>query len=178
MIDNDTIAAISSEAKSSSLTDDLVPSPKKKNVSPYIIFLAMGIHASFTGLALGVFDNLAGFFGFFVAIVLHKWAEALTIGISFAKSEIHPKAAFTLAIISSLATPFGVLIGYLFDSSSGYVKGTLLGISAGTFIYISTTEIIVEEFSVGKRKVLKYVFLQFGILLMVGMWFIEQFTGD
>jgi len=34
----------------------------------------------------------------------------------------------------------------------------MMGASAGTFIYISSSEIIVEEFSISKYKIWKYMF--------------------
>jgi solute carrier family 39 (zinc transporter), member 1/2/3 len=49
-----------------------------------------------------------------------------------------------------------------------------MGVSAGTFIYISTVEIIVEEFSFTAHKYKKFLFLNFGIVLMSLVWVIEQ----
>ena len=45
----------------------------------------MGIHASFAGLALGLQTTMPGLIGMLMAIVGHKWAECITVGISFAK---------------------------------------------------------------------------------------------
>ena len=45
----------------------------------------MAIHASFAGLALGLAQNYGAFIGMLLAILTHKWAESMTIGISFAK---------------------------------------------------------------------------------------------
>jgi len=60
--------------------------PKKTfNFTPYLLAIAMGIHAAFAGLALGITKNTGGFIGMLLAILCHKWAEALTIGISFSK---------------------------------------------------------------------------------------------
>jgi zinc transporter 1/2/3 len=146
---------------------------------PYILVLAMGIHAAFTGLALGIFDEASGFYGFFLAIVLHKWAEALTIGISFSKSNITKKRSTIMVIIFALATPIGALIGVLLNGANDIVKGILLAVSAGTFIYIAATEIIVEEFAAPGGKGWKFLLYLIGIGFMVFLWFLELWTeGD
>lgn len=61
-------------------------SQKGCNISPYLLAIAMAIHACFAGLALGLQSEFSGFLGMFLAIVAHKWAESMTIGISFAKN--------------------------------------------------------------------------------------------
>jgi hypothetical protein len=48
-----------------------------------------------------------------------------------------------------------------------------MAIAAGTFIYISASEIVVEEFSVSKYKWLKYLFFLLGISLIGGLWFTD-----
>jgi zinc transporter ZupT len=141
---------------------------------PYILVLAMGIHASFTGLALGVFSESSAFFGFFLAIILHKWAEAMTIGIAFAK--VNKKRATIMVLLFAIATPLGTLIGVLLDGANGIVKGVLLAISAGTFVYISATEIIIEEFGGAGKKYGKFMMYLIGIGFMVFLWYLELWT--
>jgi len=58
---------------------------KEVILSPYILVLAMSIHAAFAGLALGLSNEMGPFLGMLLAILAHKWAESMTIGISFAK---------------------------------------------------------------------------------------------
>jgi len=51
-------------------------------MAPYIMCAAIGIHAIFAGLSLGLEDEKGGFLGMLLAVLLHKWAEAMTLGIS------------------------------------------------------------------------------------------------
>lgn len=51
-------------------------------VAPYVMLTAIGIHCIFAGLALGLEDEKSGFMGLLLAILLHKWAESMTMGIS------------------------------------------------------------------------------------------------
>lgn len=152
---------------------------KTCNLGPYVLALAMGIHAAFAGLALGLSRDFKGFFGLLVAILAHKWAEALTVGINFAKNidDIGMKQAILLMGIFSFATPVGMAVGMALKNVNALWQSILFGVSAGTFIYISTTEIIVEEFSVTRYKWAKFFSYLVGIGLMVSIYFIEKATG-
>jgi len=85
----------------------------KYNASGYILFIALGIHATFAGLALGLTGNIKEFVGMLIAILAHKWAEALSMGINFLKDfdMFGWTNRIVCLIIFSLATPVGMLIG-------------------------------------------------------------------
>lgn len=68
------------------LSDKEIPKKETKKVkcvmAPYIMCAAIGIHAIFAGLSLGLEEEKGGFLGMLLAVLLHKWAEAMTLGIS------------------------------------------------------------------------------------------------
>lgn len=167
----------------SRIKEDLLTEGAKKgpdmnsSIYPYILVLAMGIHSSFSGLALGVMDEKPAFYGFLIAIVVHKWAEALTVGISFSKSNIAKTRMILLLAIFSVATPSGIVCGLILNKSNHFVKAILSAISAGTFVYISAVEIIVEEFSDPENRRSKFLMFILGNGFMVFIWFLEQWTG-
>jgi zinc transporter 1/2/3 len=43
--------------------------------------------------------------------------------------------------------PIGIAIGWILSNSGNLVVGILISVSAGTFLYIATLEVIIEEFS-------------------------------
>ena len=49
-----------------------------------------------------------------------------------------------------------------------------MGVSAGTFIYIATAEIIVEEFSITDDKFKKFFGFLLGIGVMALVWVVEE----
>lgn len=119
------------------------------------------------------------FIGILLAILAHKWAEALTVGISFVKNieNIGKTQAIVLITIFSMATPIGNIVGYFLSNSNLLVQGILMGVSAGTFIYIASAEIIVEEFSVTAHKWKKFLAYCLGMALMISIWFVEKALG-
>jgi zinc transporter 1/2/3 len=99
--------------------------------------------------------------------LLHAWTESLALGISFAKFNVKKKQAYPLMIIFCSAGPIGVGAGWIMSSISPMVAAIFSAIAAGTFIFIASCEIIVEEFSVSKHKWLKLLFYLIGIGVMV-----------
>ena len=63
----------------------------------------------------------------------HKWAEAFSLGISFSKANTERKTFIQLILIFSLFTPIGILLGIAFTSSSLFIEGVFLALSAGKF---------------------------------------------
>ena len=50
--------------------------------------LALGVHAFFEGLALGILQEMTGFVALLAAVVFHKWAESLAVGIGLLRNEV------------------------------------------------------------------------------------------
>ena len=69
--------------------------------------------------------------------------------------------------------PIGIGLGWSLSNSSKLVVGTFESISAGTFLYIATVEVIVEEFAIPKYKWTKFLFYIFACLFVCSLWYIE-----
>ena len=72
-----------------------------------------------------------------------------------------------MILFLSFLTPLGQVFGMVLNSASDVVQGIFMSISAGTFVYIATAEVIVEEFSFAKNKYLKFFLYCLGILFIV-----------
>lgn len=143
-------------------------------LGPYMLVVAMGFHAFFEGLALGLLENITGFSGFLLAILFHKWAEGAAVGISFLTNRVSRSATLIGLCIFSSLTPLGVATGILFSKTDDRIKAVLLALSAGTFFYIAICEILSEEFANSKISFKKFCAYTCGAALMVGVWFVEQ----
>ena len=143
------------------------------NITPYILLIALSIHGSIEGIALGVMNSLKDCSILFTAILLHKWAESFALGISFYKSGTEKNNYIYMIFLFTLFGPLGIIIGMIFSDAGFLIKGIMLGISGGTFIYVSASEIIVEEFSLSKKINIKYLWFLFGGILTFILTFIE-----
>lgn len=145
-------------------------------IEPYAILLAMGFHAIFEGLALGIMPDLASFVGFLIAIVLHKWAESMALGISFFKYSVTKWKRLCSFIVFALLTPLGIVIGLLVHDTNATAKAILLAVSGGTFLYISVAEIITEEFAHKEGIYWRYLAFWVGVGINVLTWYLESLS--
>src|SRR3990167_2759586 len=141
------------------------------SAAPFILLVAMGVHATFEGLALGLRKEFKSFTGFLMAIVFHKWAEALAMGVSLYKGNVPKNKALLYLGAFSLLTPVGIIGGMIFSDAEPKLKSILLVVSSGTFVYIAIAEIISEEFSGSHKLWHKYLAFWLGAGIMISVMF-------
>ena len=61
--------------------------------------------------------------------------------------------------------------------SEEYIEGIFLAISTGTFIYVSCSEVLVEEFEKKDNKKLKFFAFMIGGLFISGLNVLEAYGG-
>ena len=145
--------------------------------TPYILLIALGLHGFFEGLALGLADSYGGILVMLGAILAHKWAESLTLGISFVRAGTQKKQFLTMALIFGAIGPLGVVIGWvLSEVAISLVQGIFLALSTGTFLYVACTEVIVEEFD-GDHRFLKFGLYLIAAALIVALTIFEHLFG-
>jgi len=143
------------------------------SITPYILLIALSVHGIFEGIALGVMNTIKDCSILFSAIILHKWAAAFALGISFYKSGTETNLFIKMILIFTSFGPLGIIIGMLFSDAGNLIKGVMLSISGGTFIYVAASEVIVEEFSLSKKTNIKFLWFLFGGILTFALTFIE-----
>jgi len=149
----------------------------KSNITPYLLLVALSFHGLFEGIALGLQKGNQETLFLFIAIISHKWAEAFTLGISFSKAQTEKVTFVRLILLFSFFTPIGIVIGIFLTSSNKLVEAIFLALSTGTFLYVSASEVIVEEFAVTKYKYSKFLMYLLGGVLIAGLAVIEK-MGD
>jgi len=113
-----------------------------------VLLIALSAHALLAGLAMGLASNYQAAVNIVIALVTHKVPASISLGVSLAKNFSNQKQAILLVAFFSVVTPVGTAIGMGIKNSNDFVEIFFNAISAGTFIYIGASEIIVEEFSV------------------------------
>ena len=148
------------------------PKKEKFNFLPFVLMIALSVHAIFEGLALGLMTEIKPFINLMVSIFVHKFAEAMSISIAMQKSGFEFKKLFWFMFLFSFATPLGCSIGLALSDASPLVGIIFTSLAGGSFIYVSCSELIVEEFSLpGNRwwKLLAFLMGAFfiGLLLIL-----------
>ncbi|CAD8111030.1 unnamed protein product [Paramecium primaurelia] len=145
--------------------------------APYILQIAVGIHAVFEGLSIGIQEEVSLCIGIALVVCCHKWAEGMTLGLAFRKAGVNKTTSTYMIIIQAIMNPIGIGIGWIMADKGPLYTGIFVSISVGTFIYISTMETLTEEFSISQYKWGKYLIFLVAISFVSSLWFIEQAVG-
>lgn len=78
-----------------------------------------------------------------------------------------------MMFLFSIFTPIGIFAGMILLEKSALIEGIFLAISAGTFLYISASEVIVEEFSITKYRYEKFLLFLTGAIFAFLLCYFE-----
>ena len=107
-----------------------------------------------------------------LGLVLHKPAAAISLGAAFARSGYSFWWIFGFVSLFASMTPIGCIVGMLAAKTSLLVDTIFVCLSAGTFIYVACSEIIVTEFEKGQLRWAKIGLVALGCILIGSLWFI------
>ena len=96
----------------------------------------------FLGMALGISDPAAAVF-ISIAVMVHKGTAGFALALKMVRSTLTRSRTFFAFCLFASSTPFGIITGrdihqYLAGPSMLLVKGMILSLAAGPFLYMST----------------------------------------
>ncbi len=109
---------------------------------PVVMTVMIAIPSFFLGTALGM-SRLAAEVAIFVAIMAHKGSAGFALALNMARSRLSRGQSIVLYLTFACATPLGILVGddlrgSLQGSGMILLKGVVLAVAAGTFLYLAT----------------------------------------
>ncbi|MCF8041811.1 MAG: ZIP family metal transporter [Desulfarculaceae bacterium] len=109
---------------------------------PLIMTGLIAVPSFFLGVALGVSDLIAGVM-ILAAILAHKGTAGFALALKMARSTMSRGQSVLVYCLFACSTPVGILVGeqvshYLSGQVMAMVKGGILSLAAGTFLYMST----------------------------------------
>jgi len=112
----------------------------------YSAFTGLFVHAFFDGLSISVGFQYDFFLGLliFLAILLHKFPEGLTIGSIMMSAGFSRKIVLYSAIGIGLATFIGACSVFLLEHVDARFAGIAFAFSAGTVTYVGASDLIPE----------------------------------
>ncbi len=140
--------------------------------SHYVIsitaLVGLSVHSLIAGLgfAVGVEYKDIGILIFY-SIIAHKSTAAFSLASLFLLAKINLKKRIMLIVLFSLMTPLGALFfSYVVTSVKHESLSPLLGLTAGTFLYVAVGELLPEVFHTKSHRWYKLALLIIGILIM------------
>ena len=94
---------------------------------------------------MGLQKTPIGVFGLASAIIVHKWAEGLTLGLIYRKEKYGKGITNIMIIIQAFVNVAGLAVGTIIIDQGSFVMAFFMSISAGTFLYISLAEVLIEQ---------------------------------
>jgi len=147
-------------------------------VASYSTFAGLCIHAFFDGFTIAVgmqFNFVLGLL-IFIAVILHKIPEGLTIA-SVMIAARHPRStALTASVIVGVATFLGAVGALLLGGISEQMVGIAFAFSAGIATYVGASDLI-PEINHAKNRVIPLLVFVGMLLFYLGKVGLEMFAG-
>ena len=148
-------------------------------MTPFVLLIGLGTHALFEGIALGLTKDLKDVVLFTAAILMHKGAAGMSLGISMAKTfPDNERFVITMILLFAIFTPIGVILGMILENGSDMIELIFGCLAGGTFLYISISEVIVEEFAISSNRFVKLLFFMLGIGCIASLVLLEAPETD
>jgi len=130
--------------------------------------VGLSVHSLIAGLGLAVSSNFDGIGSLiFYSIIAHKSTAAFSLASLFLLAKIKLKKRVLLIVLFSAMTPLGALFfSYVITSVNQQLLSPLLGLTAGTFLYVAVGELLPEVFHTKSHRWSKMALLIFGIVVM------------
>lgn len=128
-------------------------------IKAYIMEISIAIHSVIIGISLGSMDGVGEIPTIkvlIIAIVLHQFFEGVSLGtvISFVRNKLGVCKSLSFALLFSITTPIGIMIGILLSLHQEAETDTHIfttacanALAAGALIHIALVEIVAVEFT-------------------------------
>jgi ZIP family zinc transporter/zinc and cadmium transporter len=109
--------------------------------------VGLSLHSIIDGLIIAIGFKANSSLGIFttLAILLHKFPDGITISGILLHNGASKRKIFNFSLLTACFTPIGTVAGiFLFKNMPISTLGALLGITAGSFIFLSASDLIPE----------------------------------
>ncbi|CAI4229856.1 unnamed protein product [Auanema sp. JU1783] len=149
--------------------------PKENVVGSILLVFAISLHALFEGLSVAVITEAPKLLQIAAALFLHKVIIGFSVGVRLVESNMRTIHIAICAFCLSVQVLIGGFGGIgLMDVISGGNKSTaalvaciLQGVACGTFLYITTFEVLPHEISKPGKRLAKLCFIYIGVFVVI-----------
>uniref|UniRef100_A0AC35G7D0 Uncharacterized protein n=1 Tax=Panagrolaimus sp. PS1159 TaxID=55785 RepID=A0AC35G7D0_9BILA len=151
-----------------------------------LLVSALSLHAVFEGLSLGLIDSASVLLQVFGALVIHKSVIGFSLGIRLVQSRLRNFTVIACCTVFAAQVLIGGFFGlgiirFMNQSSKGtthLVSGVGQSIASGTFLYITSFEILPHELKQRGHRPLKFLLLILGFLGVALFVYLFPDSGD
>ncbi|OQR98477.1 Zinc (Zn2)-Iron (Fe2) Permease (ZIP) Family [Achlya hypogyna] len=122
-------------------------------ILPYLLAALFSLHSLIAGFTLGMNSELSRTaIATALAIISHKFIEAISVGANFAKAKdsVNSTRSIAVLVLYSFMTPLGIVLGMVLTSQlqgapAQLAQAIALGVGSGSFIYLAFHEMSDEH---------------------------------
>jgi zinc transporter ZupT len=130
----------------------------------------LGLHSLLEGLALGSIQTGAVQQALAVAILMHKATDTFALAVTMGRQGATTPAMIGVTLLLSLATPIGAWLASLADlSGAHFLHGSLSAATAGTFLYLAYSDLLVPELREKEGRLWKIIAAVAGFVLIAAV---------
>lgn len=136
------------------------------------------------GLAFQVFKEAIGLGAFnepvdsvlqlVSGLLINVITISLALGSALIKAGFNRRQLLIILTIFTLIAPIAMIIGMAVGELSAPVNVVLLAFATGFYIYFSCAEVIAKEFADGQNSMQKIAAMVLGLIIILGLVFIES----
>ena len=147
---------------------------------PVIMTIMIAIPSFFLGTALGMSESSAAVM-LLIAILAHKGSAGFALALAMVRSSLTRSQTLVLYVFFACSTPFGIIVGedihqYISGRSMLLIKGTILTMASGTFLFMSTLHELKHTPMIAHCRTKKgYAAMLIGVILTV---FVRVLMGE
>jgi zinc and cadmium transporter len=132
-------------------------------------YVGIGIHSVLDGVAIGAGSLMNLSLVIILAVTIHKFPAALALSSMLVKGAEYSRRKILISMfIFALATPVGAILSYtILQGWDAHLVAIALGVSGGTFLYISVSDLLPTVFEEHEKGYKNLVCLCLGILVMI-----------
>lgn len=147
-------------------------------VASYSAFWGLFIHAFFDGLAIsaGMYYDLPLGILIFIAILLHKFPEGLTIASIMLASKQSRQTALKATAGIAAGTMIGIFMIFFLQNVDPMITGYAFAFSAGAALYVSASDLI-PEINRSDNRILSLVVFVGMVLYYLSGILLKSFVG-
>ncbi|MGB9608408.1 MAG: ZIP family metal transporter [bacterium] len=139
-----------------------------------LAFFGLSLHSLVDGIAVGSTFRFSPSLGLVasLAVIFHKSGDGLALSSLLLSAGTGKRKVILASLAIAFATLLGAVLSYSLTGArpSPVLLASLLGISAGSFIYISTSDLLPELHR--ERDFSLFAFLLLGMLFIIGLTFL------
>lgn len=135
--------------------------------SAYVLGAMLGLHSLLEGLALGSIQSGVVQEALALAILLHKATDTFALAVTMGRQGASTGAVLGATLVMSLATPVGAWLASRTNLSGAHLlHGLLSAGTAGTFLYLAYSDLLLPELREKEGRFWKVVAAGAGFVLL------------